>query len=119
MNADSEKIQVEDGRLFPRPAGVKTKLPNNEVVACKNFGGDDYMGEIWEFTGRIKYESNEGWSETQCFFEIVMVWDADHWLIPFKTVTKTSVRWIQDSWFKIEKEYDTVTTIVDCTEMQP
>ena len=109
-------VTLEDGRefTFSREKGKKTVLPTGERVFYRDSYSHWYLGETWEFTGRIKYESNPDWSETYCYVEVIYIWEENHPFIPFKKVIRTKLEWVNFNAFQYD--YGTVETIVDCTE---
>ena len=109
-------VTLKDGRTFSfdREKGKKTILPTGERVFYRDACQSWYLGESWDFTGRIKYENNPDWSETYCYLEVIYIWETDHPFIPFKKVIKTQIEWVNFS--KFQYDYDTVQTIVDCTD---
>ena len=111
-SSDEKTITLADGRTFPRPQGTKTILPTGERVYYNKYHFDRYMGDEWEFTGKIRYENNPDWVETYVYFEIIRVWETDHWLIPFITVTRAETEWLTGN--EVKYDFATKVTFVDC-----
>jgi hypothetical protein len=108
------EVTLEDGRTFTfdKEKGKKTVLPTGERVYYKDSYALWYLGESWEFTGRMKYNTNPKWEEPYCYAEVIYIWEADHWIIPFKKVIKTNIEWVNFDHFKYD--YGTTETIVEC-----
>lgn len=102
-----------DGRLLPVQSGERTVLPTDEVVYYKSFS-NEYLGEDFEFTGRMMFERNEGWSEVRVSFEVVGVYERRYGIFNHKVKNRVFLKWIGADFFVFDKEYPTTETIVDC-----
>lgn len=106
------KIEHE-GRLLPVQSGERTILPDSSVLYYKSFSRE-YLGEDFEFTGRMKFETNEGWASVSVSFEVVSVYEKRYGIFGHKTKLNIITRFILAESFEFDKEYPTLETIVDC-----